>query len=242
MKMIRARKFYQQQFGKIQEYTGMSPKTLQFHKNYEEQYLAYNQPRSVIRVRFCFIIGLLALGFYLWYGLFQDSYKASPYKSALNVLSVLTLAAFLIGVILSFIPKFYSHLETITFVVFLTVSLCLVIKKPIEQAKGPILPLVILLIPIYGITRMRFLRSCILGWTIFFTYFIVQLVAQAVIERNNDPAIKGPIYDSKSEIVYQTINYGISIIGGMVSHYRQVHLFHLLFSIVIQHINPVYDA
>ncbi|KDO28493.1 hypothetical protein SPRG_20172 [Saprolegnia parasitica CBS 223.65] len=79
----------------------------------------------------------------------------------------------------------------------------------------------ILIIPIFGITRMRFLHSCVLGWTIFFTYLIVQGVSLHWI--TSIPYGNGKVwkYDNISDIIYQTINYGIAIIGGMVSHYRQ---------------------
>lgn len=118
------------------------------------------------------------------------------------------------------------RIENIIFSSFFIVSLTLIFKKPIQQQTGPSLPLLILIIPIFGLTRMRFTLNCILGWIIFFLYLIVQLVSLAMIQSqeikfSNSTNGASWKYDTSSDIIYQTINYGMAIIGGMVSHYRQ---------------------
>jgi hypothetical protein len=140
----------------------------------------------------------------------------------LDLLSISGPVVLLLGLLLSFIPRIESrfHLEYLTFIVFGLVALTLIMRKPVGRYKGPILPLVILIIPIFGITRMRFILSCLLGWGIVFVYFTLNMAARYQLKA-------GVEWDTSSDIIYQTINYGIGIIGGMVSHYRQVCLIYI---------------
>jgi len=217
MQHIKASKYYQEQFESIQAQTGMSPRTLWFSKEYEATYSEYIQQSAVNRTRICFLVGFLSLGVYFWWDMtwrFQPDDNHVEYKLVLYILSFgIALPSFGFGLILTFIPAMRAHTEKISFCVFALVALVLIAMKPIERLKGPVLPLVILIIPIFGITRMRFIYSTILGWSIFFLYITVQLIATKYI---------GPGWDTSSDIFYQCINYGISIIGGMVSNYRQV--------------------
>ncbi|OQS00177.1 hypothetical protein THRCLA_06169 [Thraustotheca clavata] len=229
MKNIKERRYFQQQFGNIQGQAGMNPRTLKFSPKYEAAYADYIQRDSILRVRFCFLLGAAALSFYVWYDAEQSTYKATakmPFwefanvtrKDMLDFLSILGPASFLLGALLTIVPCLVSsfRLERLTFIVFTIVSLTLTLRKPVGRFKGPVLPLVILLIPIFGITRMRFRLSFILGWSIFLTYFTIQ-----TITKHQMPEDVSKKWDSQSDIIYQTINYGISVIGGMVSHYRQ---------------------
>ncbi|EQC41892.1 hypothetical protein SDRG_00748 [Saprolegnia diclina VS20] len=231
MRNIKERRYYQEQFANIQGQAGMNPRTLKFLPAYEAAYAAYIQRDSLHRTRFCFFMGAAALSFYLWYDAQQPSYQATANmhfwtfesgnvtrKDMLDVLSILGPAAFLFGICLTIVPCFVSRfrLERLTFAIFGTVALTLILRKPVGRYKGPVLPLVILMIPIFGMTRMRFRLSCVLGWSIFLTYFTIQTIARAQLDEATAKK-----WDSQSDIIYQTINYGISVIGGMVSHYRQ---------------------
>ncbi|OQR92262.1 hypothetical protein THRCLA_08748 [Thraustotheca clavata] len=236
LKLKKAKDYTVSQFGQIQERVGMSAWTLQFDKEYEPEYLEYAQVSSVLRVRLTFLVGLIFLAALLAYEASQDLFHRRSgipknftqgelddgNEIVLYVLSFgISVPAFLIGFILTFFRRMYNHIESITFWVFLAVAMTLIIKKPFQEQPGPVLPLMILVIPIFGITRMRFIHSCTLGWTIFFSYLIMQAVSLAWIKNIDYAPGKTWKYDGISDIIYQTINYGIAIIGGMVSHYRQ---------------------
>ncbi|RHY30241.1 hypothetical protein DYB32_004493 [Aphanomyces invadans] len=231
MQSVKARQYYQHQFAKIQEQAGMNPRTLRFSPVYEEAYATYCQKSSLLRVRFCFLLGMCSLGFFLWYDTTQPSYKATasmPFwtfsfgtvsrKAILDVLSICGPITFGSGMLLTYLKRFQRGvwLEMLTFAVFGIVALSLIVRKPVGRFRGPVLPLVLLLIPVFGITKMRFQWSCVLGWSTFVLYLIVQLVSKMFLDAQTSEK-----WDSVSDLVYQSINYGISIIGGMVSHYRQ---------------------
>ncbi|RHY58595.1 hypothetical protein DYB30_011751 [Aphanomyces astaci] len=231
MQSVKARQYYQQQFAKIQEQAGMNPRTLRFSPVYEDAYATYCQKSSLLRVRFCFLLGMCSLGFFLWYDTTQPSYKATatmPFwtfsfatvsrKDILDVLSIVGPVAFGAGVLLTYFKRFQRGvaLEMMSFVVFGVVALSLIVRKPVGRYRGPVLPLVILLIPVFGITKMRFQWSCVLGWATFALYLTIQLASKKFLDDQTSEK-----WDSVSDLVYQSINYGISIIGGMVSHYRQ---------------------
>ncbi|OQR83731.1 hypothetical protein ACHHYP_14347 [Achlya hypogyna] len=231
MKNIKERNYFQQQFAAIQGQAGMNPHTLMFSPRYEAAYADYIQRDSLGRIRFCFLLGAVALSLYVWWDAQQPSYKATatmPFwelslgnvtrKDMLDVLSITGPASFLVSLGLTSMPCLVSRfrLERLTFLTFAVVALTLVLRKPVGRYKGPVLPLVILLIPIFGITRMRFRLSCILGWGICVVYVVIQMIAKHQLDAATSRA-----WDSQSDIMYQTVNYAMSIIGGMVSHYRQ---------------------
>ncbi|ETV93923.1 hypothetical protein H310_12266 [Aphanomyces invadans] len=241
LRMNEAKEYMVKQFGMIQEQVGMNPNTLQFDsyipssdppEKFEVGYLKWAQEASMNRIRLCFAVGFVFLAAYLAYEVHNDlftvrtgiprSHPASAIHSTVSTLLYIVTfgcgcGAFAVGYILVHQPWAAKHLETITFWVFAVVALSMIFKKPLQQQAGPVLPLVILIIPIFGITRMRFIHSCVLGWSIFFVYLVVQLVSLNFID--DIPSVWK--YDNVSDIIYQTINYGIGIIGGMVSHYRQ---------------------
>lgn len=97
-------------------------------------------------------------------------------------------------------------MERMTFVVFFIAGVYLILRKPLQETKGPILPLFILFIPIFGITRMRLTKNISLALLLFVTFLIVQLIFKT---------------DDTSAVLFQCINYLISILGGTVSNFRQ---------------------
>lgn len=227
MKQIKAKSYYTDQFQRIQQQTEMS-KLLSFSDvaptYYETNYLNVAQSTSVNRVRICFAIGLVSLAVFYWNeyksGLWDA--KAAVGRTDADTLTVqiltfgVILPTFVIGILATYTRFGRHHLEAMTMAVFIIVAAVMIAKKPIEKATGPVIPLLILLIPLFGITRMRFVRSCIIGWGIFFSYFITMLLARKYYLPNG-----GAAFDNTTNISYQSINYGISVIGGMVSQYRQ---------------------
>ncbi|KAJ0400546.1 hypothetical protein P43SY_008409 [Pythium insidiosum] len=225
MKQIKAKKYYTEQFQRIQMQTEMGT-FLYFSDvaptNYESNYLSIAQHSSVLRVRICCALGMLSLGLFYaseWYkGTWNADAKVGRTDDDKTVIIALTFGVivptFALGLLSTFTAWGRRNLENITVVVFTVVAAVMIAKKPIEKVKGPVIPLLILLIPIFGITRMRFVKSCCIGWGIFFTYLISMSVARTKVPKPDS-------FDSYTDISYQTINYGISVIGGMVSQYRQ---------------------
>nr|CCA16602.1 conserved hypothetical protein [Albugo laibachii Nc14] len=230
MNQIRAKNYTNQQFQRIQEQTAMNRNTLSFSNVspffYEASYLQVAQETSLNRVRICFGVGFIALLLYYsfefsrgaWspYSMEGVSVGRNPSDQTLILIGTfgLILPSFLVGILLTFVPFGRRNLENITAIVFFIVGVLMIVKKPIEKSKGPVIPLLILLIPVFGITRMRFVRSCLVGWS-----FIVLYLCIMCVSRNLVPARR--TFDTYTDILYQTINYGISVIGGMVSQYRQ---------------------
>ncbi|CAH0493339.1 unnamed protein product [Peronospora farinosa] len=225
MNQIRAKNYYTQQFQRIQQQTNMS--RLLYFSNvaptfYESNYLAIVQDSSVYRVRACFFIGLVGLT-----TLYMNEWRSDKWsKSETNgrsdedetAIMVMTFGVMLPTFLLGFLATFTSigrkYLENVTAIVFVVVAAMMIAKKPVEKVKGPVIPLLILLIPVFGITRMRYVKSCCIGWGCFFSYLIVMMSV-----RNTLPVPS--TFDSYTDISYQAINYGITAIGGMVSQYRQ---------------------
>ncbi|KAE8985446.1 hypothetical protein PR003_g21560 [Phytophthora rubi] len=225
MKQIKAKSYYTQQFQRIQQQTNMGRSL--FFSNvaptfYESNYLAIAQETSVNRVRACFGIGFVGL-----LALYMNEWRSDKWSSSLTngrsdadetTIIVLTfcimLPALALGILATFTSLGRKYLENVTAAVFVVVAAMMIAKKPVEKAKGPIIPLLILLIPIFGITRMRFVKSCCIGWSIFLSYGIVMASV-----RTHLPVPAS--FDSYTDISYQAINYGITAIGGMVSQYRQ---------------------
>ncbi|RLN54060.1 hypothetical protein BBJ29_008004 [Phytophthora kernoviae] len=225
MKQIKAKNYYTQQFQRIQQQTNMS--RLLFFSDvaptfYESNYLAIAQDSSVYRIRGCFFIGLVGLlTLYLneWkedkWSASDDVGRTSQDETAILAMTFgVMLPTLLLGICATFTSLGRKYLENITATVFVVVAALMIAKKPVEKVKGPVIPLLILLIPIFGITRMRYVKSCCIGWGIFFSYLVVMMAI-----RNTLPFPTK--FDSYTDISYQAINYGITAIGGMVSQYRQ---------------------
>ncbi|RHY11934.1 hypothetical protein DYB36_005590 [Aphanomyces astaci] len=166
-------------------------------KPYESQYMAFMNAVNRFRVRLCFSIGAASCGLLYW----QEAFVLNAFETpdprgtaALYGLSFgLIVPTFTFGVLMTFVPWGRTRLERY--------------PRCIQQAKGPIYPLVILLIPLFNVTRMRFAYSAVVGVLIVVVFFVVQLAA-------------GP--DATSSIVFTTLNYSMSVIGGMVSSYQKV--------------------
>ncbi|KAF0713425.1 Aste57867_4362 [Aphanomyces stellatus] len=211
------KKFSNQQFARIQAKIGMNYYTLRFHDEYESAYLRATEASSVVRVRLVFLCGFLLRASFLAY---DHLFKATPpdgNDAASKWILVLdfgiSLPAFLLAYLLTYLRCVHRTIgvEGLTAAVFSLVAWVLIVKKPLEQEKGPVLELVLLLIPIFGITRMRFITSVVLGTSIVLVYLGVQLVAAYYL----------PGCDAPNVVMYQTFNYGIRVFGGVVSHYRQ---------------------
>lgn len=223
MKQIKAKAYYTTQFRRIQEQTGMK-KSLYFSDVeptfYETNYLKVVSDTSLFRVRACFTLIMVALT--AFYTHERSSWKPSTTlgrtaddETAIYVLTFgVMIPTLFFGLLATFTTIGKRNLENISVVVFTVVATTMIAKKPVEKVKGPVIPLLILLIPIFGITRMRFAKSCVIGWSIFFSYFIVMSIAREKVVVKDQ-------FDDFTDISYQSINYGISVIGGMVSQYRQ---------------------
>lgn len=224
MKEIKRKRFFNDQFQRIQMQTEMGS-SLYFSNEeptyYETNFLNLMQETSVNRVRICCFIGFMSLAMFYTYEWNTDMWEVNPKigrsESDVMVIKILTfgviLGSFLLTFLLTFLNFGKRNLENITVVMFSIVAIVMIAKKPIEKAKGPVIPLLILLIPIFGITRMRFIKSCCIGWGIFATYFITMTASRAFGNIVN--------FDDYTNISYQSINYGLTVIGGMVSQYRQ---------------------
>ncbi|KDO32505.1 hypothetical protein SPRG_02982 [Saprolegnia parasitica CBS 223.65] len=200
-----SKRYDELQFGLIQGQTQMDGRTLQFAPAYEDGYMRSTQEASRGRIRAVFLIGLL-----VYAGLMGHSWYLTPPSTLVLALDVgVALLAFGIGLGLTFAPR--VDLERVTCGVFFIVASVLIAKKPLQRSHGPVLPLMLLLIPIFGITRMRFLTSCVLGISILLLYMVVQLFASVYVDGA----------DAARDVMYQVFNYAIRVVGGMVSHYRQ---------------------
>ncbi|RHY35369.1 hypothetical protein DYB32_000119 [Aphanomyces invadans] len=222
---IRGSKYRHDQFAKIQAQTGMSPSTLCFSPEYERGYRKYIQRAAVPRTRVCFALGFIAtLAHFLW-----DNQRI-VYTPITKFLAFgVAVMSFGVGFVLTYVPQLSMYTETLSVVVraskspivrppvvleltvaswqaFACVAGVLIALKPLHAQRGPVIPLLILIIPLFGVTRMRFMYSTILGWSILFAYITVQLVSRLHL---------GPAYDSRSDVFYQSINYGIAVVSGM---------------------------
>lgn len=225
MKQIKAKKYYTEQFQRIQQQTEMN-RFLFFSDVaptfYESNYLAIAQSSSVLRVRVCFLLALIGLSAFWgseWHSnkwvASTDVGRTDTDETAIKALTFgVCIPVIVLGLLSTFTPIGKRYLENLTAFVFAVIAGVMIAKKPIEKVTGPVIPLLILLIPIFGITRMRYVKSCVIGWSIFFGYLIVMMAVR--------PTLPFPDkFDDYTNISYQAINYGITAIGGMVSQYRQ---------------------
>ncbi|CAK4203677.1 unnamed protein product [Aphanomyces euteiches] len=205
---VRSSRYCQDQFATIQAQTGMHPTTLRFSPEYEHGFRLYIQKAALKRTRVCFALGFFATLVYFLWDSHRISYSPLTYFLAFGI----GVMSFGFGFFLTYVPSLEMHTEALSFTVFLSVAAVLIALKPLNAQRGPVLPLLVLIIPIFGVTRMRFLYSTTLGWTIFVSYIVVQLSSIHSL---------GPTWDTRSDIFYQSVNYVIALVSGMVSHYRQ---------------------
>ncbi|KAF0693197.1 Aste57867_15791 [Aphanomyces stellatus] len=226
--LVVERAYVQAQFQTCQAHVGMHPHLLFFNggsdrrfvklirvwlEPYESQYLAFLNSVNRFRVRLCFSLGAAAMCLCFWYeaarvGAYDPSDVITPSQSlALYGLTFgVIVPTFALGALASFVPAAHNHLERVATVVYAVVALALITKKCVQQVPGAIFPLVILLIPLFNVTRMRFAVTCVVGWSIVGIFFVVQLAA-------------GP--DPEARVVFTTLNYAVSVIAGMVSSYQK---------------------
>ncbi|EQC35388.1 hypothetical protein SDRG_07099 [Saprolegnia diclina VS20] len=209
------REYVLMQFKRCQEQVGMDPNLLFFAEPYETDFLRFLNTINAVRVRITFSIGGLASALLFWYEAARlDAYDASlqgfspNHERALYILTFgVIVPTFAAGFLISFWPRAQrQHLERIAICVYWIVAMAFITKKWVQAATGPVLPLVILFIPIFNVTRGRFAYNCVLGWSIVVTYFIVELSL-------------GP--DLTSAVVFQSVNYSMGVIAGMVSNYQR---------------------
>ncbi|OQR92605.1 hypothetical protein THRCLA_08660 [Thraustotheca clavata] len=208
LKLVKARKYRLQQFAKMQSITGMNPMTLRFKIEYEAGFHDKIQNLAPHNTQYCFLLGFT--GSLLYYTWEASRNHLTPFAYALAF--GLGVGSFFIGFLLAFCSCMIERMELLSIIVFSNAALSFILFKPAAHLTGPILPLFILIIPIFGVTRVRFLYSCILGWSIFFLYITIQLIALQVLDFTTE---------KDSDILYQGLNYGMMVLGGMVSHYRQ---------------------
>ncbi|CAK4649269.1 hypothetical protein LEN26_012776 [Aphanomyces euteiches] len=209
------RAFVQKQFEKCLEQVSMDPNLLFFNEPYETQYVSFMNAVNRSRVRLCFSIGAAASAILFWYeARYLELYDADKndkltlaQEHTLYWLSFgLIVPTFAFGFALSFLPVGKTRLESLASSVYMIVAMAFITKKCVQEAKGPIYPLVILLIPLFNVTRTRFAITCVVGWFIVLVFFIVNLSA-------------GP--DPTSSTVFTTLNYSMSVVAGMVSSYQK---------------------
>ncbi|OQR82705.1 hypothetical protein ACHHYP_15625 [Achlya hypogyna] len=209
LQLVKAHEYRLEQFAKLQGVPGMSSMSLRFLPEYEAGYCEHIQKGANRRTRGCFLLGFAGLVLYITWE--ASLVHFTPRATAVAIGLVIT--PFVVGFFLTFVPCLAKHFEALSLTVFGLVAMGLIALKPLLAKSGPVIPLLILLIPIFGVARTRFISSCILGWSVFLAYIIVQLTARAYVH---------PSMDSTSDIFYQGLNYGMMVLGGMVSHYRQV--------------------
>ncbi|EQC38524.1 hypothetical protein SDRG_04230 [Saprolegnia diclina VS20] len=208
VQLMKAHQYRLQQFAKLQGITGMSAMTLCFTPEYEAGYRDYIQRGAVRRTRICFLLGFIGIALYFTWEATRIVFSPAAYAIAFGP----GLVPFGIGFASTFVPTMRPHMEALFLTVFAIEAGALIIFKPIVGQAGPVLPLLLLLIPVFGVTRVRFIYSCALGWSIFAAYIGVQLLARSIWHVGSD---------KPSSIFYQGLNYGMMVLGGMVSHYRQ---------------------
>ncbi|ETV76848.1 hypothetical protein H257_09287 [Aphanomyces astaci] len=222
IRKLQERVFVQKQFELCMASVKMDPNLLFFEEPHEHQYVAFMNEINRRRVQVCFSIGAIACAYYFYYEVrFLDAYRiagsdddgdihngiSGPSELVLYWLSFgLIVPTFGLGVVATFVPWGRRRLESIVTCVYLVVAVALIAKKCVQQAKGPIYALVILLIPLFNVTRMRFAYSAVVGWAIVVTYSVVEIAA-------------GP--DTASKTVFTTLNYSMSVVAGMVSSYQK---------------------
>ncbi|KAF0693198.1 Aste57867_15792 [Aphanomyces stellatus] len=212
-RLAKERAYIQSQFQKCQEQVSMDPNLLFFAEPYEAQYAAFMNAVNLFRVRLTFSMGAAATAFYFWYeASILHAYDPSNLITPVRCIALYGLTfgvivpTFALGVLASFVPAARTRLESVAAIVYAVVALALISKKCVQKAPGAIFPLVILLIPLFNVTRMRFAVTCVVGWSIVGIFFVVQLAA-------------GP--DPTSRTVFTTLNYSMSIISGMISSYQK---------------------
>ncbi|RHZ01254.1 hypothetical protein DYB35_010432, partial [Aphanomyces astaci] len=149
---IRGSKYRHDQFAKIQGQTGMSPSTLRFSRDYELGYRMYIQRAAVPRTRVCFALGFIATLLYFLWDVQRISYTSVTYFLAFGV----AVPSFGVGFLLTYVQQLSMYTETLSFVVFSSVAGVLIALKPLHAQRGPVIPLLILIIPLFGVTRMRY--------------------------------------------------------------------------------------
>ena len=199
-------------FKNLFQRTAMHPFLLRFHFKYEDAFVHYLNKIATRRIRYTLSIGtLVVFGKYLYIyvgktTLGNDDDNEEKLTSVLYLHFGLSLPVLLTGVVCTMWEELNGHYELYTSLVFLVVTVTLLMEKILLDLQGPILSLFVMFIPVFGITRLRFVSALSLASSMFLLYIVV---------------VTSFGTEHWSVVSYQGFNYLAVIVGGAVAHYRQ---------------------
>lgn len=208
--MVRRNASKESQFRQLLSRTAMDPLTLRFNQKYEGAFKHYLHKQSIKRIRYTLIIGCLFVFLKYLYGYLNESEgNLETGENADYVFLVhfgISLPVIFTCVCATWYEGFNAYCEYYTGFSFIIVGMALTAEKVLEKHRGPVLSLFVMLIPLFGLTRLRFFNTVFIATVMILVYLIASRVAQV---------------ETGDEIFLQGFNYLAVIIGGAVSHYRQ---------------------
>lgn len=107
----------------------------------------------------------------------------------------------------TFVRRLNGYYEWYSAVPFLVLTAALTAQKIIEHSRGPVIPLFVVFIPLFGITRLRFTTSVLLVFIMLLGHMTSLWVLQSA--------------ESWTDVLFQGYNYlgGIAMAG--ICHYRE---------------------
>ncbi|KAF0687911.1 Aste57867_20403 [Aphanomyces stellatus] len=178
--------------------------SLTFLPLYEDAF-AYVLHRSAVRrIRYTLLLGSLFLLAKTVYTYTQGNHTFID-KIVLGLGVGVALPVIVVAYMCTFMDAWRCYCETYTSVAFVVVCAVLTAEKLLEHTPGPILPLFICIVPIFGVARLRFHVT----WKLVAITMAMHLAALLWAGQENVP-----------DICFQGFSYLGGIVGGAVAHYR----------------------
>ncbi|ETV89103.1 hypothetical protein H257_00480 [Aphanomyces astaci] len=181
--------------------------TLKFAPKYEHAFVYVLHRRAIRRIRYTLLLGFISVLAKSLYGAHVTDGQALTYPEsvALGLGMGIALPTIIAALVCTFVEAWTPWCEYYSSMAFLIVCLELTAEKLILHKPGPILPLFICFVPVFGITRLRF-HVC---WRMVAFTIALHLAALLVAGQENIP-----------DIFFQGFSYLGGIVGGAVAHYR----------------------
>ncbi|CAK4114489.1 unnamed protein product [Aphanomyces euteiches] len=183
----------------------MNYRTLRFNEQYEQVFCHVLHRSAIRRIRYTLMLGFVSVLAKNLYGWHSTSSPSRADKMALGLGLGISLPCILGAFACTFVEAWTMHCERYSSLAFIVVTCELTAEKLILAKPGPILPLFICFVPVFGITRLRF-DVC---WKLVAITIAFHVTALLCAGQENVP-----------DIFFQGFSYLGAIVGGAVAHYR----------------------
>ncbi|TMW57378.1 hypothetical protein Poli38472_003303 [Pythium oligandrum] len=183
--------------------------TLHFSPSYERPYCVYLYEHAVARIRYTLAIGfafILSKALYEHRNVTPNTQRATEWEVVYHLHTFVALPVLALGFFCACLQRLDKWCEIYAALPFVTVTYVLTAQKILLESRGPVFSMFLVLVPVFGIVRFRFLTSvCVV--ILIFVGHVGGLCCFRQVE-------------SPTDVFFQAFNYLGGILVGAVCHYR----------------------